>query len=151
MAPSIIQSVEVFYSSDDIEKGENWNVRLSEELAKCKFGIICLTKENVLAPWINFEAGAISKTLDSKISTFLIDINPYDIKGSLTRFQATRLDKRDFLKLVLSINNSLDNSIDIKVLENTFEAIWDKIVEEINIKIQENVNKNKYLINFDSK
>lgn len=55
--PTIIQTVEVFYSPDDIAKGENWGNRLSEELEQSNFGIVCLTPENVLAPWIHFEAG----------------------------------------------------------------------------------------------
>ena len=53
--PTIIQTVEVFYSPDDIAKGENWGNRLSEELEQSNFGIVCLTPENVLAPWIHFE------------------------------------------------------------------------------------------------
>lgn len=48
--PTIIQTVEVFYSPDDIAKGENWGNRLSEELEQSNFGIVCLTPENVLAP-----------------------------------------------------------------------------------------------------
>ncbi|MBD5453750.1 MAG: hypothetical protein HDR30_05465, partial [Lachnospiraceae bacterium] len=135
--PSLMNSLEVFYSSDDIEKGENWNTRLSEELSECNFGIVCLTKENVLAPWINFESGAISKTLGSKVSAFLIDIDPSDIKGPITRFQATRFEKKDFFKLVVSINKSMKNPVEEKVLENSFEAIWEKIYEEIQGKIQE--------------
>ena len=55
--PSIIQSVEVFYSPEDIQKGENWDLRLTKELEECKYGIVCLTKENVSAPWVHFEAG----------------------------------------------------------------------------------------------
>lgn len=135
--PSLINSLKVFYSPDDIEKGENWSTRLSKELSECNFGIICLTKENVLAPWINFEAGAVSKTLGSKVSAFLIDINPSDIKGPITRFQATRFEKNDFFKLVTSINNSMEYPVDTKILENSFEVIWDRIENEIRGKIQE--------------
>ena len=63
----IIQTVDVFYSPDDIEKGENWNNRLSEELEQSNFGIICLTPENIKAPWILFETGALSKATNSRV------------------------------------------------------------------------------------
>ena len=36
--PTIIQSVEVFYSPDDIAKGENWGNRLDNALSDCSFG-----------------------------------------------------------------------------------------------------------------
>ena len=58
--PCFIQAAEIFFSPEDIEKGENWDSKISKELSECKYGIICLTAENVTAPWINFEAGAIA-------------------------------------------------------------------------------------------
>ena len=97
--PCIIQSVEVFYSPEDIEKGDNWDATISSELSECNYGIICLTPENTMAPWINFEAGAIAKSLDSKVSALMINIKPSDIKGPLSRYQATRFEKQDFFQL----------------------------------------------------
>lgn len=130
--PSIIQSVDVFYSPEDIQKGENWDSRLTKELEECKYGIVCLTKENVSAPWIHFEAGALSKSLDSHTSALMIDVVTSDIQGPLSRFQATKFEKDDFYKLVCGINDVSDNKISEKVLKNSFEAIWDKV--KINIE-----------------
>lgn len=130
--PSIIQSVEVFFSPEDIQKGENWDSRLTKELEECKYGIVCLTKENVSAPWVHFEAGALSKKLNSHTSALMLDVVTSDIQGPLSRFQATRFEKDDFYKLVCGINNASDNIISEKVLKNSFEAIWDKM--EINIQ-----------------
>ena len=62
--PCVIQSVDVFFSPEDIEKGNNWDKTISTELENCSYGIICLTKDNVEAPCINFEAGAIAKSLN---------------------------------------------------------------------------------------
>lgn len=59
--PCIIQSLEVFFSPEDIEKGDNWDSKISNELSKCNYGIVCLTSENTSAPWINFEAGELQK------------------------------------------------------------------------------------------
>ncbi|MCM1118033.1 MAG: toll/interleukin-1 receptor domain-containing protein [bacterium] len=130
--PSIIQSVEVFYSPEDIQKGENWDSRLTKELEECKYGIVCLTKENVSAPWVHFEAGALSKSLDSHTSALMIDVVTSDIQGPLARFQATRFDKDDFYQLICGINDASDNKILDKVLKNSFEAIWDKMEVNIN-------------------
>ena len=135
--PSIIQSVEVFYSPEDIQKGENWDSRLTKELEDSKYGIVCLTKENVLAPWIHFEAGALSKSLDSRTSALMIDIVTSDIQGPLSRFQATRCEKEDFYQLVCDINEASENQISEKVLKNSFEAIWDKLNGNIQRIIKE--------------
>ncbi len=104
--PCIIQSAEVFFSPEDIEKGDNWDRTISTQLSECKYGIICLTAENISAPWINFEAGAIAKTLDSKVAALMIDIKPSDIRGPLSRYQAAKFEKDDFYQLICSINKT---------------------------------------------
>ena len=90
--PCIIQAADVFFSPEDIEKGEQWDTKISKELLECHYGIVCLTEENVSAPWIHFEAGALAKTLDSRVATLMINISPTDIKGPLSRYQATKLN-----------------------------------------------------------
>lgn len=129
--PRFIQSVEVFFSPDDIEKGEKWDTKLTTELNESKFGIVCLTNQNVNAPWIHFEAGALSKALDSRVSALMLNINPSDIKGPLSRFQATKYAKEDFFKLLQSINDNNDNPLQGEILKGTFEAMWDIMYAEI--------------------
>lgn len=122
--PAVIQSVEVFYSPEDIEKGDDWNSRLNQELEECKYGIVCLTPENVKAPWINFEAGALAKTMDSHVSALMLGIETSDVKGPLSRFQNTRFEEEDFKKLVRSINRATDKPLDPGVLDYIFDNMW---------------------------
>lgn len=129
--PRIIQSIEVFYSPEDIEKGENWDSKLSQELSSCDYGIICLTSENTSAPWIHFEAGALAKSLESHVSTLLININPSDIKGPLSRYQATRLEKDDFTQLIISINKTTETPLSNDIILPLLDMVWPKIEEEI--------------------
>lgn len=128
--PRLIQTLEVFYSKEDIEKGDNWDSKISQELSDCNYGIICLTSENTTAPWVHFEAGALAKALDSRVSTLMININPSDIKGPLSRYQATRLEKEDFSQLISSINKSLEAPLDEGVLMPLFEALWPTFSKE---------------------
>lgn len=128
--PRLIQSLDVFYSPDDIEKGDNWDSRISQELSTCKYGIVCLTAENITAPWIHFEAGALAKTLDARVSTLMININPSDIKGPLSRYQATRFEKDDFSQLIESINKALETPLDDAVLFPLLDALWPTISAE---------------------
>ncbi|MBE5991907.1 MAG: toll/interleukin-1 receptor domain-containing protein [Paenibacillaceae bacterium] len=130
--PCIIQSVEVFYSAEDIEKGENWDSKISAELSECSYGIICLTSENTNAPWIHFEAGAIAKSLDSRVSALMLNIKTSDIQGPLKRYQATKFEKDDFYQLLDSINKATDCPLSKEVIETAFEAIWDKMYHSMN-------------------
>jgi len=128
--PMLIQAVDVFYSPEDIEKGEVWDNKLAQELSACNYGIICLTAENKAAPWIHFEAGAIAKTLDSRVSTLLVNINPSDIKGPLSRYQSTKLEKDDFAQLIMDINKNIEAPLEKSVLEPLIAALWPAIDAE---------------------
>lgn len=145
--PCFINQVEVFFSPEDIEKGENWDSKISKELSECNYGIICLTKENVSAAWINFEAGAIAKALDSRAATLMVNINPSDVKGPLSRYQATKLEKDDFYQLIRNINSQCENPVNDNVLENTFNGLWNTMSTELEAAISKHktivINKEK--------
>lgn len=150
-----IQSVEVFFSAEDIEKGETWHTKLSNELRDTNFGIVCLTSENVNAPWIHFEAGALSKMLDSRVATLAINVNFSDIKGPLSTFQATKLEKDDIFKLLQSINNSQDKALSEEKLKVSFEAFWPNFERHIletpkTVKIVKEEKKTQSKINSES-
>lgn len=129
--PCIVQSVEVFFSPEDIEKGENWDSKISQVLSECNYGIICLTSQNVSAPWINFEAGAIAKSLDSRVSCLMVDIKPSDIKGPLSRYQATKFDRKEIFQLISEINKATEQPLDVSRLSNAFEAMWPQLNEDM--------------------
>ena len=54
----VIQQAEPFVSSIDIDKGQNWNEELGDQIRKAKYSIICVTKFNMTSQWLNFEAGS---------------------------------------------------------------------------------------------
>lgn len=61
--PSVIQSLTPYVSSEDIDKGARWSTDIAKELEDSTFGILCVTKDNLEAPWLLFEAGALSKMM----------------------------------------------------------------------------------------
>lgn len=63
--PSVIQSVTPYVSSEDIDKGSRWSTDIADELDESTYGILCVTKENIDAPWLNFEAGALGRVRTS--------------------------------------------------------------------------------------
>lgn len=129
--PCLLQTIQVFYSPEDIEKGESWQQRIASELSDCKYGLVCLTSENIAAPWVNFEAGAIAKAFDAHVATIMVNINPSDIKGPLSSFQTTKLEQQDFLHLIQDINKYSDSPIDEARLRTTFDGLWLNIQNEL--------------------
>lgn len=148
--PTIIQSVEVFYSSDDIAKGENWGTRLDNALSDCSFGIICLTPENIAAPWIHFEAGALSAALNARISAVMLGVNPSALKGPLTRYQNTIFEREDFFQLFQSINDASERPLKPEILKNAFDNAWEKLEPEINNIIKQYAASNTVPAEADS-
>ena len=59
--PCCLQYIEPWMSDSDIPKGKRWALELAGQLAGANFGLVCLTPENLYSPWVNFEAGALSK------------------------------------------------------------------------------------------
>src|SRR4030042_1974861 len=99
--PSVIQTAEPYVSSEDIDKGARWAADISKELESSSFGILFITKDNTDAPWINFEAGALSKTVDkSRVAPFLFGRKRSEItQGPLLQFQSTVYNRSDMTKL----------------------------------------------------
>jgi hypothetical protein len=64
--PLVLQSVRPWMSEEDIQKGSRGLDEIGRALEGIKIGVICLAPENLTAPWILYEAGALSKTLDAK-------------------------------------------------------------------------------------
>ena len=108
----VIQSVDPYVSSEDIYKGSRWFTDIAGQLEDTDFGIVCLTSDNLAAPWILFESGALSKSIKkSRVCPFLIDLSPSDVVGPLSQFQFCKPSEEDMLKLVSEINLSQNNKI----------------------------------------
>ncbi len=123
--PRIIQSVGVFFSERDIEKGENWALRLSRELSTCDFGILCLTRDNMASPWLLYEAGALAQTFSSRVSCLLLDMERGALRGPLSHFQATLPDKQELLALLHSVNHAAGSPLSPEALRDAFELHWE--------------------------
>ncbi len=132
----VIQSLDPWVSSKDIDRGSLWFSEISDQLANTTVGIVCLTKENKDKPWILFESGALAKGLSSnRVCTFLIDLKPTDLKDPLAQFNHTLPDRDGLWALVRTINSSLgDSALKPQILEKVFDTYWlqfDKSFKEI--------------------
>lgn len=128
-SPKIINALRPWLSSADIDKGARWSSDIAIRLESAKAGIICLTPANLHADWVLFEAGALSKTIQSTfVCPLLIGLEPSDVKGPLAQFQATRIVKGDVLKLLKTLNSGLgENALTEDHVAEAFEVWWPKL------------------------
>lgn len=131
--PKVIQAVDPWMSQEDIGSGMRWSSEIAGELEASKVGVICVTPENQINPWIMFEAGALSKTLDQTyVCPFLFAIAPSELSGPLSQFQAQVSTKQGTLKILKSLNTALGKeSLEQGELDEIFEVWWPHLEKKI--------------------
>jgi hypothetical protein len=131
--PQIVNAFKPWLSSHDIDKGTRWSSELATKLSSSGAGIICLTPGNLTAPWILFEAGALSKTVDTaRVCPFLIDLDPSDVTGPLAQFQATKATSDHVLQLAKNLNAVLGkDSMQEAHIERAFEKWWPDLEKQL--------------------
>lgn len=136
--PSVIQSIVPYVSSEDIDKGARWSTDIAKELENSTYGILCVTKENVHAPWLTFEAGALSKTMEkASVSPFLFDIKRSEVSGPILQFQSTIFEKEDIKKLLFSLNKACGTeTLPDDRLEKAFQVWYPTLANQLNTLLE---------------
>ena len=131
--PNVMQHVGTYFSPDDIAKGTRWDSEIAIQLDQSHVGILCITKDNTAAPWILFEAGALSKRLSkARVCPVLFGLTPTDLDGPLASFNATVFEKDDILKMLQTINSATDETpLDDARLLNQFNRLWPELDEAV--------------------
>lgn len=140
--PAVLQMVTPYFTPTDVEKGSRWSTDIAKELDSSQVGIICVTRDNLHADWVLFEAGALSKSLDkSHVCPIIFGISNTDLSGPLKQFQTTEFEKSEFQKLIIVINNKLgENKLSPKTLDTVFDKWWPDLqakVEAISSSVAE--------------
>ena len=121
----VLQDVKPWMSDKDISPGALWFDQLNKELALTSFGIVCLTPENTKAPWLLFEAGALSKAVESaRIVPYCFELDPAAVQPPLAVFQGIRADEQGTERLLKSINECLESPLTEERLKRGFDRWW---------------------------
>jgi hypothetical protein len=135
--PAVIQNVKPFFTPEDVEKGARWGQEIAKELELSSVGIFCLTPDNITKPWIMFEAGALSKKIESaRICPILFGLEKSDLEGPLVQFQAISFSYDEMQKMLFVINNALGESkLDDVVLRDVFDMWWPNLEKKVELII----------------
>jgi hypothetical protein len=126
--PIILEAAAPWVSAKDIDKGSRGLFEVTKALNGMKVAIVCLTPENQTEPWILFEAGALSKTIDekSRLCTYLLGgLQNQDVKPPLGMFQHTKSDEEDTFLLIQTINKAInERPVPEHNLRRRFDGFW---------------------------
>jgi hypothetical protein len=135
---AVLPGIEVWVSAEDIKAGSRWSPELIRIFDQMSFSIICVDPSNQRSNWLNFEAGAIAKSIGKwNIKVFLFELTPGDLRGPLTQYQAVRLDIGDVRRMFEDIHANFSGvQISKQVLIESLETEWpdfQKAVKGINL------------------
>lgn len=125
----VIQAIKPWFSTVDIDKGEAWLTAIQTSLSESKgMGVFCMTPDNVSAPWLAFEAGALASQDRGRVATFLHGVDASAIKPPISLFQATNaIEREDVFNLLRNLNGRLESPLDAGLLQRTFDANWNDL------------------------
>jgi hypothetical protein len=130
----VFQTIDPWMSEKDIPTGARWSDSVAAHLKDAKFGIVCLTPENKTAPWINFEAGAISKSVDDAfVVPYLFGLEPTDLVGPMAQFQSRKSDHDGTKQLMdaLRCHPSMASKPTDADFEESFQVWWPKLQKSL--------------------
>lgn len=124
--PCVIQALNPWISTQDIDQGSLWFDEVSSQLSETTTGILCLSKANQERPWLLFEAGALAKGLSkSRVCILLIDLESPEVASPLSFFNHTMPNKEGLKKLVTTLNRNMpEHNLKPDILANSFETYW---------------------------
>ncbi|MEN0072722.1 MAG: toll/interleukin-1 receptor domain-containing protein, partial [Propionicimonas sp.] len=129
--PKVIQGVEPFVSSKDIDKGSNWTVELANQLADSAFGVVCLTPDNLLSPWLNYEAGAIMSSVRARVCPVLLGVAKETVRPPLSQLQMTDISIDEFDLLMRSVNKAMGSPLTEPRVDESVRVWWSLLDEQV--------------------
>ena len=146
--PQILPAVHPFVSTQDIKKGSDWSAKLQEKLSGADYGLLCVVRSNQIAPWMLFEAGALSistaRNGEARVTPILFLMGSQSLGSPLSHLQKTRFCKEDMWKLIQDMNECCrecgDTAREPAELEKAFFSIesgYDHLERVLNRQIPE--------------
>ncbi|ODR27275.1 hypothetical protein BHQ19_02725 [Mycolicibacterium porcinum] len=132
--PAMFDNIDPWCSDTDIPAGSTWFGEIRERLDSSAYGIIVITTENVDKPWLNFEAGSLSKKLNEdkqRVTPLLVNFEQVNqLTGHpLAQYNAVLLNKDGMKRLCESIALSAGrNNANVAL---RFDQMWGQLEAQI--------------------
>jgi hypothetical protein len=138
---SVLQNAEPWMSTSKLKPGDAWKREIFENLQGVNTGMLVVTKENFLKPWLLFEAGAISKgDISNKIIVFLVDLTVDELGDPLQTYQTCDRSRDSMWKMIEGINRpGQQGAVPSERIRSTFVLHHEEFIrrlEEIETKFK---------------
>jgi len=131
--PRVLREVDPFVSAKDIRAGALWLDKIATELESTDFGIVCVTRENRTAPWLNFEAGAVATGVGGRknVVPLAIDLPVNGLGFPLAQFQAQELSESGILEVLKSLNAHSTSPLPETDLTELCDVWWPRLAQDL--------------------
>ena len=131
--PTVLHFVDPWMSSKDIAKGKRWDAEIGDNLERARYCIVCVTPGVQHEPWVNFEAGAVSKIMtNSYVSPLLLGVSVSDLASlPLSIFQCTHFERNEVRSLLRSINQAAGSPLSEERLDKGMDFSWASLKDKV--------------------
>lgn len=131
--PVLFDNVDPWTSDTDIDPGARSLDNIHTALQDSAAGIVVITSQNQDEPWLNYEAGALAKTVSNdttRVVPLLVDIDsPTQLTGPISQFQAKPLDKAGMSSIAAMLGRLVD--ADLAALQLRLDLVWPQLEEKL--------------------
>jgi len=126
------ETLVIFVSEEDIGAGASWLEVVKHEMMTSDCALIVITKSNIDAPWLNFEAGgiAVGTAEARKVIPLLVDTSIDEIKSPLKHFQSISLAKPSIRKLIEDLKRA-GAFTSPSHIEDSFDRLYNVLMAEV--------------------
>lgn len=133
--PTMFDRIDPWFSDTDIPAGATWFGEIQGRLIGSHYGIVVVTVANWKRPWLNFEAGSLSKQLNedkNRVTPVLVNFQDMtQLTGHpLEQYNAVMLNEDGMWRLCESIALSADRNV--AHVQQRFAQMWASL--ELQIK-----------------
>ncbi len=140
------KKINCFVSTQNIASGEDWYRRIKRNLERSSLGILCITKENIKAPWLYFEAGALVRN-NMKVIPLLINCSPPSLDNTPIQVkQSIQFNRPEqFKKMLKDIRDQFNLAQDTTdtVLDGIYSEQYNTMKKNLNATLEELKNKRR--------
>lgn len=131
--PDVLPEVEA-WMSPDIPAGEVGVQALVNALRSSDGGIVIVTPESQLSPWVLFETGAFA--LKGNLFPLLVGVPKWHLRQPYESFQFKTCDQHGVRSLILDILAAADVNVPEAEVREKFAASWPHLEEVIQIAVE---------------
>jgi len=137
--PRVLQGVTPYFTHKNIDKGARWLAEIARELEDTDFGVSCLTRDNLDARWLLFEAGAISRSVkEARLCPIAFGIEKTEVGYPLQQFQAIDFVKDQMEGLIGTMNRHCgEHRMDKERCAESFEKWWPDLDGQVKALLKE--------------